>query len=240
MATLEASALNVHFGQHHAVRDVTLTIDAGEIVGLIGPNGAGKTTTFNAISGVQKCTGSVRLDGEDVSSSPPHKRARLGMNRTFQRLEVFGSMSAYDNIRTAAEVTALAKRRSLAGVVDTTERLVDLLGLRSIEHVPADSLPTGQARLVEIARAVATEPKVLLLDEPASGLDDTETRRLAEVLRELRDEGIAILMVEHDIELVMDLSNSVYVLDLGQLIASGPPHVVRDDEAVRQAYLGAA
>ncbi len=240
MATLEARGLNVHFGQHQAVRDVSLAVDAGQIVGLIGPNGAGKTTTFNAITGVQRCTGSVVLDGVDVSSAPPHRRARLGMNRTFQKLEVFGTMTAFDNIRTAAEITALAKRRSLAGVVETTERLVDLLGLGPVSHERADSLPTGQARLVEIARAVATEPHIVLLDEPASGLDDTESERLAQVLRVLRDDGMAILMVEHDIDLVMDLSTNIYVLDLGSLIAHGTPDEIRNHAAVREAYLGAA
>ncbi len=240
MATLEARGLNVHFGQHQAVRDVSLAVDAGQIVGLIGPNGAGKTTTFNAITGVQRCTGSVVLDGVDVSSAPPHRRARLGMNRTFQKLEVFGTMTAFDNIRTAAEITALTKRRSLAGVVETTQRLIDLLGLGPVRHERADALPTGQARLVEIARAVATEPHIVLLDEPASGLDDTESARLAQVLRTLRDDGMAILMVEHDIDLVMELSTVVYVLDLGSLIAHGSPETIRNDAAVRQAYLGAA
>lgn len=240
MAVLTVIDVNVHFDQHHAVRDVSLEVDEASIVGLIGPNGAGKTTTFNAITGVQRCTGRVSLDGRDISGAPPHKRSRLGMNRTFQRLEVFGSMTAFDNIRTAAEITALTKRRSIRGAVEETERLIDLLGLGSVADHPADVLSTGQARLVEIARAVATGPKVLLLDEPASGLDDTETRRLATVLHRLRDDGMAILMVEHDIDLVMDLCTTINVLDLGVLIASGSPAEVRNDQAVRDAYLGAA
>ena len=240
MALLEAHGLNVRFGEHRAVRDVELAVDAGEIVGLIGPNGAGKTTTFNAVSGVQRCTGTVRLDGVDISGAPPHRRARLGMNRTFQRLEVFGSMTAYDNIRAAAETRAGGRRSKLAEAVADTDRIVDLLGLADVAGRRADSLPTGQARLVELGRALATRPTIVLLDEPASGLDDVETRRLADVLRMLADDGMAVLLVEHDIDLVMELCGRIYVLNLGEVIASGPPSAIREDPAVREAYLGAA
>jgi branched-chain amino acid transport system ATP-binding protein len=239
MATLEASNLNVRFGEHHAVHDVDLTVDAGEIVGLIGPNGAGKTTTFNAVSGVQKCTGTVRMDGEDVSKAAPHDRARLGMSRTFQRLEVFGSMTAFDNIRTAAEIALRSRRASVRGGKAVADQVVEVLGLQGVAHRRADALPTGQARLVELGRAMATQPKVLLLDEPASGLDDVESTRLAEVLTMLRADGIAILLVEHDIDLVMELCDRIYVLNLGELIATGPPEMIRADPGVREAYLGA-
>lgn len=239
MATLEARRLDVRFGEHHAVHDVSLSVDTGEIVGLIGPNGAGKTTTFNAISGVQRCTGEVLLGGEDISGAPPHERARLGMSRTFQRLEVFGSMTAYDNIRTAAEIAARARKTSVKGATGVADRIVEMLGLGVVAGRRADALPTGQARLVELGRAVATEPKVLLLDEPASGLDDIESRRLAEVLVLLRSQGIATLLVEHDIDLVMELCDRICVLNLGELIATGPPEVIRNDVGVRDAYLGA-
>ncbi|HEY9555275.1 MAG TPA: ABC transporter ATP-binding protein [Acidimicrobiales bacterium] len=240
MALLEVQDLSVRFGEHRAVREVALSVDAGEIVGLIGPNGAGKTTTFNAIAGVQRCTGAVRLDGVDVSSAPPQRRARLGMNRTFQRLEVFGSMTAYDNIRTAAEIAARARRKPVKGAVAVADGLIELLGLEAVSDQRADSLSTGRARLVELGRALATAPKVVLLDEPASGLDDVETQRLAEVLGRLRADGLAILLVEHDIDLVMNLCSKIYVLDLGRVIASGPPEEVRNDPGVREAYLGAA
>src|SRR5690348_1587474 len=159
MALLEAQHLVVRFGEHDAVRDVSLRVDAGAIVGLIGPNGAGKTTTFNAVTGVQPCTGRVRLGGADVSSAPVHKRARLGMNRTFQRLEVFGSMTASDNIRTAAEIAAIAHRTSMRQAPAVADRLLGQLGLEAVAHQRADALPTGQARLVELGRALATEPK---------------------------------------------------------------------------------
>ena len=165
MAVLEARGLNVRFGGHHAVRDVDLDVDAGEIVGLIGPNGAGKTTTFNAVSGVQKCTGTVSLGGVDISDAPPHKRARLGMSRTFQRIEVFGTMTAYDNIRTAAEIAARSRRDSMREAVQITDQVVDL---------------------------------------------------------------------------VMELCSSIFVLNLGELIASGSAEQVRNDPAVQEAYLGAA
>ena len=239
MAVLEAQHLDVHFGAHAAVRDVSLSVEAGTIVGLIGPNGAGKTTTFNAIAGVQKCRGTVHLDGVDVSKAPPHRRAKLGMNRTFQRLEVFGSMTAFDNIRTAAEISARAHRRSLRGAVATATGIVEQLALGAIADRRADALPTGPARLVELGRALATDPKVLLLDEPASGLDETETGRLAEVLTALAGDGMAILLVEHDIDLVMQLCSRICVLDLGAVIASGTPEQVRHDPAVQSAYLGA-
>ena len=239
MAVLEARDVSVRFGEHHAVRDASLGVGEGSIVGLIGPNGAGKTTFFNALSGVQRCTGTVLLDDEDISGAPPHRRARLGLNRTFQRLEVFGSMSAYDNIRTAAEITARARRRPVRSAVAVTDRVLDLLELGRIAGRRADSLPTGQARLVELGRCLATEPRVVLLDEPASGLDEVETARLADVLRTVRDDGMAILLVEHDIDLVMELCSRICVLNLGELIATGTPDEVREHPEVREAYLGA-
>ena len=239
MAVLEARSLNVQFGDHRVVRDVDLNVDCGTVVGLIGPNGAGKTTTFNAICGVQRCTGTVRLDGTDVSSARPHRRARLGMNRTFQRLEVFGSMTAYENLRTAAEISARSHRRSMRGAPAVADRIIDQLGLSAIAARRADALPTGQARLVEVGRALATEPKVLLLDEPASGLDEVETSRLADVLTALAEDGMAILLVEHDIDLVMKLCATIYVLNFGEVIATGAPAHVRGDPAVQEAYLGA-
>jgi branched-chain amino acid transport system ATP-binding protein len=240
MAVLEAHDLNVRFGELHAVRDVSLAVDGGEILGLIGPNGAGKTTTFNAVSGVQRCTGTVVLDGVDVSNAPPDRRARLGMSRTFQRLEVFGSMTAYDNIRTAAEIAARARRQPVRSALAVADGVIDLVGLRDQADRRADALPTGQARLVELGRVLATGPKVVLLDEPASGLDDRETERLAGVLDALRADGMAVLLVEHDIDLVMGLCSRVCVLDLGEVIASGTPAEIRGDAAVQEAYLGAA
>ncbi len=239
MAVLEVHNLSVRFGEHRAVLDVSLSVDAGEIVGLIGPNGAGKTTTFNAIAGVQRCKGTVHLDGVDISDASAQRRAKLGMNRTFQRLEVFGSMSAYDNVRAGAEIAARARNQSMKPAVRKTDAIVDVLGLADVSDQRADALPTGRARLVELGRALATDPTLLLLDEPASGLDDVETRRLASVLEDLRGQGLAVLLVEHDIDLVMSLCTRIYVLHLGELIAHGTPSEIRDHPSVREAYLGA-
>jgi branched-chain amino acid transport system ATP-binding protein len=238
MPLLEAHGVHVSFGQHQAVRDVSLSVEAGEIAGLIGPNGAGKTTLFNALSGVQACEGRVHLDGTDITGLRPQERARLGMNRTFQRLELFGSMTAYDNIRTAAEVGSWTDRGVTRRAAEHADEIVARLGLHGVAARRADSLPTGQARLVELGRALATDPKLVLLDEPASGLDDVETARLSDVLTGLRDEGIGILLVEHDIDLVMALCSTIFVLDLGAVIASGTPEQVREDPAVQAAYLG--
>ncbi len=239
MPVLEVSALTVRFGEHLAVNDVDVAVGAGEIVGLIGPNGAGKTTTFNAICGVQTCTGSVRLDGVDISNAQPHRRARLGMNRTFQRLEVFGSMTAYNNIRTAAEIAARGRRQSMRGAPAMADAIIDQLGLGAIANRRADALPTGQARLVELGRVLATEPKVVLLDEPASGLDEVETARLADVLRSLAARDLGVLLVEHDMDIVMELCSRICVLNFGEVIASGTPAEVRASAAVQEAYLGA-
>lgn len=150
MALLEASNLNVHFGELHAVADIDLEVDAAEIVGLIGPNGAGKTTTFNAVSGVQRCTGTVHLDGVDISTASPHRRVRRGMSRTFQRLELFGSMTARDNVLTAGEITARTRRRSHRSVETRTDEIVELLGLRELAGERAETLPTGRARLLSL------------------------------------------------------------------------------------------
>jgi branched-chain amino acid transport system ATP-binding protein len=239
MALLEAHWVSVRFGAHRALVDVDLEVDAGTIVGLIGPNGAGKTTMFNAVSGVQPCDGRVLLDGKDISTAPMHKRAWLGLHRTFQRLEVFGSMSAFDNIRTAAEISPRAHRRPRRAASGIAHEVVERLGLGPVAHRRADALPTGQARLVELGRVLAAGPRMVLLDEPASGLDEHETAGFAAVLTTLAADGMGILLVEHDMALVMQLCSRIYVLDLGTVIACGTPAEVREDPRVQAAYLGA-
>jgi branched-chain amino acid transport system ATP-binding protein len=240
MALLECRGINVRFGGNVAVRDVDLDVDAGTITGLIGPNGAGKTTTFNVITGLQEpVSGSVVLDGQDITRLPAHKRARLGIARTFQRLEVFGSLSAHDNILTAAEI-----RRSWSGERDIdpqaeAERIIDLVGIRDVAHEKVDAMPTGLARLVELGRALATRPSVLLLDEPASGLDESESDDFAGLLVDLAGSGIAVLLVEHDVHLVMKVCSLIHVLDFGAILAVGTPGEVQADRAVLDAYLGA-
>ncbi len=210
----------------------------GEIHGLIGPNGAGKTTLFNVITGLQSPTqGIVRLGTHDVTRAKPHVRSRLGLGRTFQRLELFGTLTARENVQMAAEVQ---RSKLTSGRTPAEEALfqLDRVGILHVADEPTDSLPTGLARLVEVARALATSPNTLLLDEPSSGLDATETRDLGGVLAQLASEGMAILLVEHDMSLVMGVCSRVDVLDNGRVIARGDPVSVRANSDVQEAYLG--
>jgi branched-chain amino acid transport system ATP-binding protein len=233
MSALEVREVSVSFGGRRAVDEVTLSAEAGVVTGLIGPNGAGKTTLFNVISGLQEPEhGAVLLDGADITRLAPFKRARRGMARTFQRLEPFGLLTVRENVRLAAHV---ARRRDPDGVAD---ELLGHLGVAGLGDVRADRLPTGQARVVELARALATGPKVLLLDEPASGQDEHETAAFARVLQEVAATGVAVVLVEHDVPLVMSVCATVHVLDLGRLLATGTPAQIQRDDAVVAAYLG--
>jgi branched-chain amino acid transport system ATP-binding protein len=236
---LEVTDVSVRFGGLAALSNVSLEAPDGSITGLIGPNGAGKTTLFNVIMGMQRATqGSVRLDGRDLRGMSPHRRSRLGLGRTFQRLELFGTLTVRDNIAAAA---SMAGRRHRAGSPrDIAEKLLDQLGLRSVADVRADALPTGTGRLVELARAIAVRPQVVLLDEPASGQNSEETVRFASVLRDLIEDGLAVLLVEHDMDLVMNVCQQVVVLDYGQVLSSGDPAEVQQDPAVQSAYLGSS
>ncbi len=240
MALLEVRGGNVRFGGHTAVRDVDLDVEAGQITGLIGPNGAGKTTTFNVITGLQDIVrGRVRLDGRDLTATKAHVRARAGIARTFQRLEVFGSLTARENVLTAAEIRRSWSHDRRADPEEEADHLLERVGLGHVAHERVDAMPTGLARLVELARALATRPKVLLLDEPASGLDETESESFASLLVELAEEGMAILLVEHDVQLVMQVCSLINVLDFGAILAVGTPEDIQQNAAVLDAYLGA-
>jgi branched-chain amino acid transport system ATP-binding protein len=240
-ARLEVRGVTVRFGGHVAVRDVDIDVPAGTVTGLIGPNGAGKTTTFNVITGLQEPTsGTVVLDGQDITGLPAHARARRGLARTFQRLEVFGSLTARDNVLTAAEIRRSWSHDRRVDPQADTDRILELVGIGAVAHERVDSIPTGTARLVELARALATHPKVLLLDEPASGLDDAESDELGCLLVRLAAEGMAVLLVEHDVQLVMRVCERVHVLDFGVILAVGTPAEIQRDKAVLDAYLGAA
>ena len=232
---LAVDAVTVRFGGVVAVDGASLDAHAGKITGLIGPNGAGKTTLFNVITGVQPSSaGTILLDGTDITRLATHRRAKLGMSRTFQRLELFWTLSVADNVRVAAE---LARHGDpLALTID----LLEQVGISHLASESAGSLPTGSARLVEVARALASSPRVLLLDEPASGLNENETLALGALLRQLVADGLAVVLVEHDMSLVMDICDHVSVLDLGRIIASGTPGEVRSQPAVIEAYLGVA
>ena len=246
---LEVRGLKVRFGGHLAVNDVSLEAPMGRITGLIGPNGAGKTTTFNACSGLLRpTTGQIRLKGADVSSRPPAARARLGLGRTFQRMQLFDSMTVAENVSLGREAELaggsflsqlFSKPGDRALLEESTRDAMRLCGVSHLAHAKAGDLSTGQRRLVELARALAGSFDVLLLDEPSSGLDRVETEAFGRVLqRVVRERGTAILLVEHDMSLVMDICEYIYVLDFGQLVFEGAPAEVSASAIVRAAYLG--
>jgi branched-chain amino acid transport system ATP-binding protein len=238
-AALEVVDVSVRFGGINALTDVNLSAAQGRITGLIGPNGAGKTTLFNVITGLQEPThGRVFAAGRDISGLAPFKRARLGIARTFQRLEVFGSLSVFENVLAAAEFHASwsddeTPPRQVAAEV------LERVGLSTVSEERVDSLPTGIARLVELGRALATRPRLLLLDEVGSGLNHDETAVLGDLMIDVARAGTGILLVEHDVELVMRVCSTIFVLDFGRIIATGTPEQVQRDLAVQAAYLGA-
>ncbi len=235
MSILEIRGVSVRFGGHMAVDDVTIDVAAGEITGLIGPNGAGKTTTFNIITGLQAPTrGSIFLGGVDITKKSAYTRARLGIGRTFQRLELFGSLTTFDNVLTASELNRVDGHSPK----DITAALLERIGIADLADQRADSLSTGNARLLELARALACQPRVLLLDEPASGLDEEETERFSETLLALAESGLGILMVEHDVPLVIRLCRQITVLNFGQVLSQGTPSEIQADPLVIDAYLG--
>ncbi len=251
---LDLQEIGVRFGGIAALDAVSLQVRSGEICGLIGANGAGKTTLFDVISGVRRPDhGRVRLSGSDVTTWSAHKRARAGLRRTFQRVQLFGWLTVEENLLVATEwrgggggiigdLAALPGRSRLEAERKVrAEEVLERCGLLDLRHEPAARLPIGQARLVELGRALVDQPSVLLLDEPASGLDTTEAARFGSVVRALRnDEGTSVLLVEHDVGFVMEHCDRVIVLHLGRVLTSGSPEEIRNDPAVREAYLGVA
>jgi branched-chain amino acid transport system ATP-binding protein len=248
-ALLDAHEITKRFAGIRALDRVDLSVSTGELVGLIGPNGAGKTTFFNCIYGITPPDdGRVRFAGSDITRIATHRRARMGLARTFQRMELFGGMSVIDHLVVASQARSrrlnvvrdlVGGGRPTATELDAAHELLGLLGLEDDADRPIESLTLGQGRLVELGRALMTEPRLLLLDEPSSGLDRRETDEVAEVLTAARDErGVAILLVEHDLAMVRRVTDRLYVLDYGTLLTSGPTEQVLADPAVRKAYLG--
>ncbi|MGH3248115.1 MAG: ABC transporter ATP-binding protein [Trebonia sp.] len=235
MSSLVVSDVVVTFGGRRALDEAGLAAPMGQVTGLIGPNGAGKSTLFDVICGLRRPdAGRVTLDGRNVTKAGPAVRARHGMARTFQRLELFGRLTVRENLMVAAELGP--DRKQAASTVD---QILARLELTYAADRSAEALSTGTGRLVEVGRALAARPKYLLLDEPAAGLDAGETRAFARLLRGLAADGTAVVLVEHDMSLVMDVCDQIYVLDLGSIICSGPPEAVQRDERVLAAYLGA-
>jgi branched-chain amino acid transport system ATP-binding protein len=245
---LSARAISKRYGGIVALDHVSLDVDAGEAVGLVGPNGAGKTTLFDCLGGVTRPdAGEISFDGRRIDSLSVHARARLGIGRTFQRVELFAGMTAREHLQASERAHRgdgrlwkdVIGRSHASRRVPVVEELLVRLGLEDVASAPIESLSLGKSRLVELGRALVQEPRLLLADEPSSGLDSREAAGLAQVLVSLRDERrCAILLVEHDLDLVRKVSERAYVLDFGKVIASGPMDEVLSDAAVRRAYLG--
>lgn len=248
---LSLAGVTVRFGGVTALGDVDFSIAENTVTALIGPNGAGKTTLLNAVTGmVVPADGQITLDGENLTKAAPFRRARAGVVRTFQNLEIFTNMTVLENVMTGRH--KLVKYSVLAGLLktpgwfaaekncaDACMQLLDFVGLADAAHLPAGELPYGSQRLLELARAAASEPKVLLLDEPAAGLNNKETRALSNIILRVRDElGVTIGLVEHDMDLVMNISDAVTVLNFGQVIATGTPSEIQKNPEVVTAYLG--
>jgi branched-chain amino acid transport system ATP-binding protein len=250
-AALEVKALSLSFGGLKAVADFSLSVPERGLSGLIGPNGAGKTTVFNLLTGVYRPDqGEIRLGGTRLDGMKPSAIAHAGLARTFQNIRLFGSLTVFDNVRTAAGVRATSGMfRSLlrtphylaeeAAIAERSMELLDMLGIAHRANEQARSLPYGDQRRLEIARALATEPKVLLLDEPVAGMNTIEKQEMRKLIQSLRETfGVAILLIEHDMGLVMEICEHITVLDHGDTIAAGSAESIQQNPAVIEAYLG--
>ena len=247
---LDVRSITQRFGGITALEDVSFTVARGEITGVIGPNGAGKTTLFNIVTGIYAQTsGQVLLEGNDISRVPAEQLASRGLVRTFQNIELFGSMTVLENVmlglhtRSSCGILACMGKmpwhlREERRIRDEAMEWLAFCGITDLAGQVAGSLPFGKGRLLEIARAMAVTPRIMLMDEPAAGLNNRETHELAELIRKIRDNGITVVLVEHDMELVMDICDRIVVLNLGKKLAEGTPREIQENPAVVAAYLG--
>jgi branched-chain amino acid transport system ATP-binding protein len=247
---LELKGITQIFGGVTALNDVSFNIRADEITGVIGPNGAGKTTLFNIVSGIyQQTSGQVIFEGEDISGIPVEQLAAKGMVRTFQNIELFGQMTVLENVmvglhsRSKSGLFACSFKSPWAlkeerRIREEASEWLDFVSIGPLADVTASNLPFGKGRMLEIARAMACKPRIILMDEPAAGLNSQETVGLAELIRKIRDLGITVVLVEHDMELVMDICDRIVVLNLGEKLAEGTPREIQENPEVIAAYLG--
>lgn len=250
MSILKIEHLSKEFGGIHAVEDLTYAVESGNIHSIIGPNGAGKTTLFNLVTGIYTpSAGSIMFEGRQVSGLKPYELAAMGMSRTFQNLQIFFNMTAVENVMVGAHlhltrgfIASLlhlpSLTRSEQEAHETCAELMRFVGLEKYLAAAADSMPYGALKRLEIARALAARPKLLLLDEPAAGLNATESRDIAEVIRRVAATGITVILVEHDMKVVMDISDHILAMDYGRKLAEGTPEEVRNNPDVIKAYLG--